>query len=47
MALKALDIFKDDFFTLDDIDFLNNQRFKLSSKILDSIGYTANNYNIM
>lgn len=44
---KALDIFKDDFFTLDDIDFLNNQRFKLASKILDSIGYTANNYNIM
>lgn len=44
---KALDIFKDDFFTLDDIDFLNNQRFKLASKILNSIGYTANNYNIM
>ena len=44
---KALDTFKDDFFTLDDIDFLNNQRFKLASKILDSIGYTANNYNIM
>lgn len=44
---KALDIFKDDFFTLDDIDFLNNQRFKLASKILDSIGYTANNYNII
>lgn len=44
---KALDTFKDDFFTLDDIDFLNNQRFKLASKILNSIGYTANNYNIM
>lgn len=44
---KTLDTFKDDFFTLDDIDFLNNQRFKLASKILDSIGYTANNYNIM
>lgn len=44
---KAIDLFKDDFFTLDDIDFLNNQRFKLASKILDSIGYTANNYNIM
>lgn len=44
---KAAELIKDDFFTLDDIDFLNNQRFKLASKILDSIGYTANNYNIM
>ena len=44
---KAIESIKDDFITLDDIDFLNNQRFRLASKILDSIGYTANNYNIM
>lgn len=44
---KSLEEIKDDFLTLDDIDFLNNQRFKLASKILDSIGYNSNNYNIM
>lgn len=44
---KAAELIKDDFLVLDDIDFLNNQRFRLASKILDSIGYNSNSYNIM